>query len=104
MVGNRKRTPTHLIGLGRVEFRFLVADDSWNPPGGDFDFEVLSQPGAFSNVENGFGFFGAGYTASTEWFPSDVVRTELGYVLSAPCGFMPAPSCTNPPEPCFKDE
>ena len=100
----RNCLPTNYMGLGLVTFRFLVADATWTPPGGRFDFEVLSQPGAFSNVDNGFGFYGAGYTASVRWFPSPEVRQELGFILAAPCGFMPAPSCINPPEPCFQDE
>ena len=53
-----------LTALRRIEFRLLVASEDWDPPGGTFDPDVLVQPGAFSNVESGFGFFGGGFTIS----------------------------------------
>ena len=36
-----------------------VLDERWDPPGGLFEPEILAQPRAFTNVENGYGFFGA---------------------------------------------
>jgi hypothetical protein len=101
----RNCLPTDLIGLGRITFDFLVADDAWMPPGGLYDPEVLSQPGAFSNVENGFGFFGAGFTAKAQWFPSSSVKTGIGYILGGGCVLMAAdiPACRVLPPPCFQD-
>lgn len=34
-------------------------DDQWIPLGDDADAVALSQPGVFSNIENGYGFWGA---------------------------------------------
>lgn len=38
--------------------RVKVLDANWDPPLGIFDPEVLAQPGALTNVENGYGFWG----------------------------------------------
>ncbi len=95
-----------LIALRRIELRLLVASEDWDPPGGTFDPDVLVQPGAFSNVENGFGFFGGGFTVSERWTPNiDLLRT-IGYTFEAPCAFGPQdiPACQLPPEPCFDKE
>jgi hypothetical protein len=63
------------ITLLLLRFRTLVASEAWNPPGGVFDPNVLIQPGVMSNVENGFGFIGAGYRLSSAWtLPLEVVE------------------------------
>jgi hypothetical protein len=51
------------VGLLTFEVSVYVSNEEWNvdAAGGAFDPEVLVQPGTLSNVENGFGFFGAGY-------------------------------------------
>jgi len=36
-----------------------ILDDKWDPPLDIFDPEVLAQPNALTNVENGYGFFGS---------------------------------------------
>lgn len=65
-----------LVGIG---MRLAMADDQWRPPDGEFDPEVLVQPGTFSNVENGFGFFGALNQYTAEWtLPSETTRI-IGY-------------------------
>ncbi|MEX0601290.1 MAG: DUF4249 family protein [Rhodothermales bacterium] len=93
------------IALRRVEFHFIAADSAWNPPGGTFDPELLVEPGAFSNVENGYGFIGAGEVFEVRWTPPASVRSHLGYEESRPCAGMvgPTPACTNPPIPCIGD-
>lgn len=95
-----------LIALRRIELRLLVASEDWDPPGGTFDPDVLVQPGAFSNVENGFGFFGGGFTIAERWTPSLDVLQAIGYTFEAPCAFGPQdiPACQLPPEPCFDKE
>ncbi len=65
-----------LLGLG-VEITLL--DAVFQPPGGVFDPDLLSQPGTFSNVENGFGFVGVVGRFSVEWFLSDETLEELDY-------------------------
>lgn len=93
------------IALRRVELRFVAASDAWTPPGGRFDPELLVEPGAFSNVENGYGFIGAGKTFRIRWTPVRQVRDFLGYSYDRPCSFMVSdtPACNDPPIPCFED-
>lgn len=63
------------ITLQLISFSTVVGNEEWDPPGGVFDPIVLIQPGAFSNVENGFGFVAAGYKLKRSWtLPVEVVR------------------------------
>ena len=93
------------IALRRVEFHLIVADTTWQPPGGQFDPNLLIQPGAFSNVENGYGFIGAGIIHAERWTPSPSVRTLMGYRSEQGCSMFPGPTpaCTQPPIPCLDD-
>ncbi len=95
-----------LIALRRVIFTFLAADAQWAPPNDSFDPNLLIEPGTFSNVENGFGYFGGGYTVRAAWTPTNVVLRTVGYRTAGPCTLMPLniPDCQLPPEPCLKDE
>ena len=101
----RENCMSDLIALRGITFRVLVGDETWVPPGGVFDPDVLSEPGTFSNVENGFGFVGAGYTAEERWIPSEDIREFIGFTLSGPCAFMPVniPACQVPPPPCLME-
>ena len=63
--------PVVLTSMG-VQYRIL--DENWNPPGGIFDAELLSQPGAISNVEGGYGFFGSIGLYIEEWNTAAVSR------------------------------
>ena len=65
--------PTIGLRLTRLILRLIVANAEWDPPGGSFDPEVLVQPGNMNNVENGFGFLGAGYRLSAVWIPRDTL-------------------------------
>lgn len=58
--------PCPNLRLRNLELHALVGDSAWNPPGGTFDVDELSQPGVMSNVENGFGFVGSGYRIQAE--------------------------------------
>jgi hypothetical protein len=58
--------PWRLVG---VLMRVQVVTEDWMPPGGLWDQEVLSQPGTFSNVHNGFGYIGSAGRFSVEWLP-----------------------------------
>lgn len=65
-----------LLGIG---LRLSMPDSAWRPPGGVFDPELLVQPGVFTNVENGFGFFGSANRYTVEWTLSPTVTRNLGY-------------------------
>ncbi|MEP0548063.1 MAG: hypothetical protein ABJF88_14100 [Rhodothermales bacterium] len=69
------------VGLRSFEVSVFVSNEEWNvdAAGGAFDPEVLVQPGTLSNVENGFGFFGAGYRTGRFIVPTaqDQIRAGL---------------------------
>lgn len=89
------------VALRRMEFHFLAADESWRPPGGDFDPDVISEPGTFNNVENGWGYFGAGQKVSVRWIPPTNIQSLAGFTQAAPCAMSPNPNCLVR-EPCFR--
>jgi hypothetical protein len=95
-------SPDH-IALRRIYFQFLAADEQWSPPNDSFDPNLLIEPGTFSNVENGYGFFGGGYTVSTHWIPTEIILRNIGYRTAGPCPLSPqnTPDCQLPPEPCL---
>lgn len=66
----------YLMSMG---MRFTMTSDSWRPPDGVFDPEVLVQPGTFSNVEGGFGFFGSVNQYTYEWTLSPEATALAGY-------------------------
>ena len=91
------------VWLRTMEISALAADSTWDPPGGVFDPNFLAVPGTFSNVENGFGFFGAGQANNITVSPGEAVSRAAGYNFQPQCpGFspQPIPECMNPPEPC----
>ena len=65
--------PTIGLKLTKITLRLIAANADWDPPGGTFDIDVLVQPGTLSNVENGFGFVGAGYRLLGTWVPLDTI-------------------------------
>ncbi len=73
------------IAVLRIRFDFFVGDDGWVPPGGEFDPELLVSPNLFSNIENGFGYFGAGYPVSFNILPSTPVMEQAGFTFTPPC-------------------
>ena len=94
------------IWLRQMEFTALAADSSWAPPGGVFDPNALAVPGTFSNVENGYGFFGAGQGVRQDWTPSVQTSLAAGYNFEPKCqGLFPrnVPECWNPPVPCVDE-
>ncbi|NBC17221.1 MAG: hypothetical protein GVY18_07880 [Bacteroidetes bacterium] len=72
------------IALIEIVQRVLVTNAEWNPPGGVYDPDVLVQPGVFSNVEDGFGFVGAGYPASIAWVPEEAIVQQAGFEYVPP--------------------
>lgn len=65
--------------LTGMTLRLIVANEAWNPPGGVFDPTVLVQPGTMTNVQNGFGFVGAGYRVEESWVPDDEAIKASGF-------------------------
>ena len=65
--------------LYNVGLKITVASDDWRPPGGVFDPDVLIQPGTFSNVGVGFGFFGAVAHFDAEWTLTRNIVQLIGY-------------------------
>lgn len=63
--GQIPNADTYSLTAMGIQIRIL--DKNWDPPGGVFDPEILAQPGAMSNVENGYGFFGSVGLYVEEW-------------------------------------
>lgn len=61
--------PAYGLHVYTVRLELLIASAEWDPPGGRFDPDVLARPGTMSNVENGYGFVGAGYRREATWTP-----------------------------------
>ena len=45
--------------LHAIDLQVRVLDENWNPPQGIFDPEIIALPDELSNVENGYGLWGA---------------------------------------------
>jgi hypothetical protein len=58
------------LALMNVKLSITVGNEAWNPPGGEFDPNVLAQPGTMNNVENGYGFVSGGYNQDRSLYPS----------------------------------
>lgn len=67
------------VNFERLEIRAVVTNPEWTPPGGFFDPNVLVEPGTFSNVENGFGFVGAGYPIELAFKPDNTILAAAGF-------------------------
>jgi len=78
--------PNNNVALLDLRLRAVVSNEDWVPEGGTYDPEVLVDPNALTNVEDGFGFVGGGYTAEVSVMPS-VDTVQRG-------GFRPRGSCT----------
>lgn len=69
------------IAMLQMTLRLSVVTEEWNPPGNSFDPEVLVQPGTMSNVENGFGFVGAGFKLERTWLPDSRYLDQAGWTI-----------------------
>lgn len=67
-----------------VTLRTRVVNESWAFPQGELDPDVLIEPGTFSNVVNGFGFVGSGYSLQRSWRPRDEGIAATDFTL-CPC-------------------
>ncbi|MEM8485855.1 MAG: hypothetical protein AAF564_09925 [Bacteroidota bacterium] len=87
---------TEYIAVRSIQLEFFVGDNAWVPPGGEFDPELLVQPQLFSNIENGFGYFGAGYVVDFNVLPTTPILQTVGFIFDPPCTDMTPltdPSC-----------
>ena len=83
LIENVAFDPSSDITLQHMTLELVVASEDWDPPGGEFDPEVLVQPGLLSNVDNGFGFVGAGYRRDIRWTPPNEVIAAAGFTPPA---------------------
>ncbi len=74
---------TEIIGLQEIEVRLHVGDENWVSPVGIFDAEFLVEPGVFSNIENGFGFFGSAYVESIRFYPHFLLLKRAGFTTDS---------------------
>jgi len=72
---------TDLIDLREINLRVHVGDANWVSPIGIFDPDFLVEPGSFSNVENGFGYFGSAYVDSITFRPPLVLLRRAGFYV-----------------------
>ncbi|MCY4225046.1 MAG: hypothetical protein OXF06_09440 [Bacteroidetes bacterium] len=69
----------NIIDLREILVTVHVGDHQWVSPVGFFDENFLVEPGSFSNVENGFGFFGSGYSESISFRPPRILIQRAGF-------------------------
>ena len=67
------------ICMEGISIEIHVGNEEWRSPIGVFDPNVLVEPGTLSNVENGFGFFGAGFIESIQVFPPLTMQVRAGF-------------------------
>ena len=74
---------TYELASMDIRMRIIVADSLSRQLDDSLSAARLSQPGAFSNVENGFGFFGAAGTNSRLWElpPDTTIRRRIGFTF-----------------------
>ena len=85
LVDNGLALPGTSLKPVELAVNLIVANAEWDPPGGVFDRDVLVQPGLLSNVDNGFGFLGAGYRLRGKWAPLDsIITTPLPGTIFKP--------------------
>lgn len=90
--------PSFGVALQYLTIRLMVTNAAWAPPGGTFDPDVLVQPETMSNVDDGFGFVGAGYRLSRSWQPDSFATVQAGFRLpeenpTTSEQLLPAPTC-----------
>jgi hypothetical protein len=71
--------PTDRIELLDMTLSVHVGNEGWESPSGTFDPNILVEPGILSNVENGFGYVGAGYVETINWKPPSILLSRAGW-------------------------
>ena len=72
------------FNLCAMGLELKVLDNQWIPPEDIFDPEVLVEPGALSNVENGLGFFGSIGVLRHDWPISDTLASLFNGAPNSP--------------------
>ena len=72
---------TTIIELREMNVTVHIGDSEWISPVGFFDEDFLVEPGSFSNVTNGFGYFGSGYTESISFRPPLALLRRTGFYI-----------------------
>lgn len=75
----RKIDPNYGIFLFGMELKVQVVSEGWTIPGRELTADLVVQPGVRSNVINGFGFVGAGYTQTTFIETAKEAETAAGF-------------------------
>ena len=75
------KCPVEDLHAEAVEVLVLVSNAEWVPPTGVYDAELLVEPGTFTNVDNGFGFVGAGYPATFRYEIPDSIAIAAGFFV-----------------------
>ena len=73
--------PVRDLRAEALEMLVLVSNAEWEPPTGVYDAELLVEPGTFTNVDNGFGFVGAGYPARFRYEIPDSTAIAAGFFV-----------------------
>ena len=68
------------IKLLRVTLTVRIVNEGWMLPDFVTNVNQVAQPGVFSNVENGFGFVGSGYSEQARWDPSEEIVHETPFL------------------------
>jgi hypothetical protein len=80
---------TVTLELTEAEVHIEALDEAWEVPTGALDPQAFAQPGALSNLQNGFGFWGSvGRLSAPIEPPSDLLALLgfVGFVLPASAG------------------
>ena len=72
-------TPDQCVAIYGLWVRLATPSSDWEPPGGIWDQDVLIQPGTFSNVEGGLGWFGSVARTTVNWQLSMIALRDLLY-------------------------
>jgi len=71
----------NIIDFREIHVTIHVGDSQWVSPVGTFNEDFLVEPGSFSNVQNGFGFFGSGYFETISFRPPLVLIRRAGFQI-----------------------
>lgn len=75
---NNKEIPGSIC-IENVTLDVHIGNKEWQSPTGVFDPNFLVEPGTFTNIENGFGFFGAGFVERLTVDPPGILLVRAGF-------------------------
>lgn len=67
------------FGLAQMGLRLTVLDEGWDLPEGPIDEAAFTGPDGISNVEGGYGYWGAGYPYVYQWGVTRALSRQLGW-------------------------